>query len=463
MSERKDVAVIGGGPAGYIAAIRAAQLGGSVILFERDTLGGTCLNRGCIPTKSYLKTAEYLHHIRSAKDRGIVIADASVTIDMGKVVSYKERVVKVLTTGVGSLLKSNGVEVIKGDASLRSPTEIECGNEIYEATNVILCGGSKAGKPPIPGVTHSAVLTSDELLELRELPPRLCIIGGGVIGCEMACAFQSFGSAVTIVELAERILPTMDEELADAMKKSLSKLGVKILTSQQVSGITGPNDAPVVIASGTEIPCDKVLLSIGRVADLTCLGALSGQIATEHGKVVVDDKMRTKFPNLYACGDIVGKVMLAHAAFKMGETAAENALGGHVKCDLSLVPNCVYTIPEAASVGLSEEQAIETLGKEQISVGRFPFSANGRATASGERIGFIKVVTERETWRLLGTQIFGEMATELIAEPTALMASGVTALQVTEHIIHGHPTYSEAFMEACANALGRCMHLPKQS
>lgn len=462
MSDRKDVAVIGGGPAGYIAAIRAAQLGGSVILFERDTVGGTCLNRGCIPTKSYLKTTEYLHHIHSAKDRGIIIADASVCVDMGKVVSYKDRVVKVLTSGVASLLKSNGIEVVKGAASLLSPTEIACNGELYAADKIILCGGSKAGTPAIRGIAHPAVLTSDELLELKELPQALCIIGGGVIGCEMACAFRSFGSKVTIIELADRILPTMDAEISDAMKKSLGKLGVKILTGQQVDGIAGPENAPVVTATGGECPCSKVLLSIGRVADLSCLGVLKEEIKTERGCVAVDDEMRTNISNIFACGDIAGKVMLAHAAFKMGETAAENCLGGHIKCNLDYVPGCVYTIPEAASVGLTEAQAVTDLGADLVAVGRFPFSANGRATASGERIGFIKVVTEKATGKLLGAQIFGEMATELIAEPAALIAAGITARQVYKSIIHGHPTYSEAFMEACADAEGQCMHLPKK-
>lgn len=462
MSARRDVAVIGGGPAGYIAAIRAAQLGGRVILFERDTVGGTCLNRGCIPTKTYLKTAEYLHHIRSAGERGIVIADPAATVDMPKVLSYKNRVVKVLTAGVAWLLKSNGVEVVKGDAALLSPTEITCGGEVYEAAHIILCGGSRAGTPPIPGLDHPDVLTSDGLLDLDEVPARLCVIGGGVIGCEMACAFRAFGSAVTIVELAERILPTMDEELSDAMKKSLAKQGVKILTGRQVAAVTGEVGAPVVLLADGEVPCDKILLSIGRVADLSCLGALSETVKTERGKVVVDDEMRTSVPNLFACGDMVGRVMLAHAAFKMGETAAENCFGGHAVCNLDCVPGCVYTLPEAASVGLTETRAVETLGADRIAVGRFPFSANGRATASGQRVGFVKVLVDRQSGALLGTHIFGDMATELIAEPTALLSAGITAKQVVEDIIHGHPTYSEAFLEACADALGCCMHLPKK-
>ena len=459
MAEKKDVAVIGGGPAGYVAAIKAAQLGGKVILFEKDVVGGTCLNRGCIPTKTYLKTAEYLHHIRTASDRGIVV-DPTSSVDMPKVVAYKNKVVKTLTGGVAGLLRSNGVEVVSGEASLKSETEILCNGQVYEAAKIILCGGSKAGRIPIPGVDHPAVVTSDELLDLTEVPKRLCVIGGGVIGCEMACAFQSFGSEVTIVELADRPIPTMDAELSKLMKASLEKLGVKVLVGQQVAGIAGPENEPVVSTATDKIVCDKVLLSIGRVADLACLGELKDKIKTERGKVVADDEMRTNIPNIYACGDLNGKLMLAHSAFKMGENAAENAVtGSHHKCSLNYVPSCVYTIPEAASVGLSEAQAKEKYG-DRVSVGRFPFSANGRALASGETAGFIKVSVDSKYGEILGVQIFGDMATELIAEPASLMSMEITANEVADSIIHGHPTYSEAFMEACADALGRCIHLP---
>lgn len=458
---KQDVAVIGGGPAGYVAAIKAAQLGGSVVLFERSAVGGTCLNRGCIPTKTYLKTAEYLHHIRSAKDRGIVMADSAATVDMPKVVAYKDRVVKVLTGGVAALLKANGVEMVQGDATLVSPTEVSCGGEIYKANKIILCGGSMAGKPPIPGIGHPAVLTSDELLDLATIPERLCVIGGGVIGCEMACAFRAFGSAVTIVELADRILPGMDGEVSEAMKKALSKQGVKIFTSRQVLEISGPDTTPVVSTDGGDFSCDTVLLSIGRVADRSCLGTVA--LETQGGKVVVNDHMETSVPGVYACGDLVDRVMLAHAAFKMGETAAENCMGGDARCDLTYVPSCVYTLPEASAVGMTEVQAVAYLGAERVAVGRFPFSANGRATASGERVGFVKVLTDRETGVLLGVHMVGEMAAELIAEPTTLLSCGITAAQVADSVIHGHPTYSEAIMEACADALGRCLHLPPRT
>ena len=459
MDKTYDIAVIGGGPAGYVAAIKGAQLGASVILFEKDTVGGTCLNRGCIPTKTYVKTAEYIHHIHEAGARGI-LNDPKTGVNMPKVVEYKNGVVKKLTGGVAALLRSNGVEVVKGTAKMVTETTIECEGKTYKANKTILCGGSKAGVIPIPGVDHKDVMTSDGILDITEVPARLCVIGGGVIGCELATAFQAFGSQVTIVELMPRLVANMDEEISAAVKKSLEKAGVKILLGKQVDGIKDVNGKPAVIASGEPVECDKVLLSIGRFADLECLGALKDKFEIVRGKVVVDDYMCTKIPNIYACGDINGRIMLAHPAFKMAEVAAINCMGGHEKCDLRYVPSCLYTMPEAASVGLTEAQAKEKLGAENVSVGKFPFNGNGRAIASGETEGFVKVVVDKKYGELLGCQIVGGVATEMIAEPTALMQMEITVHEVADKIIHGHPTYSEAFMEACGDALGCCIHLP---
>ena len=461
MDKNYDIAVIGGGPAGYIAAIKGAQLGASVVLFEKDVVGGTCLNRGCIPTKTYAKTAEYIHHIKEASLRGIV-NDPKVGIDMPKVVQYKNGVVKKLTGGVAALLRSNGVDVVKGVAKLASETTIECDGKIYNAKNTILCGGSKAGVIPIPGVEHKDVMTSDGILDITEVPARLCIIGGGVIGCEIANAFQAFGSQVTIVEMMPRLVANMDEDISAAIKKSLEKAGVKVMLGKQVDGIQDKGGKPVVVASGEPIECDKVLLSIGRFADLECLGALKDKFEIVRGKVVVDDYMRTKIPNIYACGDINGRIMLAHPGSKMGEVAAINCMGGHEKCDLRYVPSCLYTIPEASSVGLTEAQAKEKLGADNVIVGKFPFSANGRSIASGTTEGFVKVVADKKYGELLGCQIVGADAAEMIAEPTALMQMEITVHEVADKIIHAHPSFSEAFMDACCDALGECLNLPKK-
>ncbi len=455
---RYDVAVIGGGPAGYVAAIRAAQLGARVILFERDAVGGTCLNRGCIPTKTYLKTAEYIRHIKGAAARGI-IADSHVRVDMPKVVSYKDRVVKTLTAGVSGLLKSSAVEVIKGDARLTAPTEVECGGQSYTADKIILCGGSKVMQLPVPGADSRTVMTSDDILELTQLPQRLAVIGGGVVGCELASAFASFGCKVTVVELCERILANLDRDISAELEKSLKKSGVKILCGRRVERIESRDGETAVVTDQGEVVCDRVLLSAGRTADLSCLGDMAGTIRTEKGKVVVDDAMRTNVPGIYACGDITGRVMLAHAAFKMGETAAENAVTGRDKtCDLRLVPSCIYTHPEAAGVGLTEEQARQKASGE-IRTGFFSMAGNGRSVASGERQGFVKVVADG-SGEILGVHMVGGDASEMIAEAAALMAMKATVDEVTERVIHPHPSYSEALGEACADVLGRSIHQP---
>ncbi len=454
-----DVAVIGGGPAGYVAAIRAAQLGGKVILFEKDTVGGTCLNRGCIPTKTYLKTAEYIHHIHNAADRGIVV-DSTTSVDMPKVVAYKNQVVKTLTGGVAGLLKSNGVETVKGTAKLASADSVECEGKTYTASHVILCGGSKAIRIPIPGIDHKDVMTSDDILDLEEVPARLGIIGGGVIGCEMAAAFSAFGSKVTIVEAMDSVISMFDADVSQEMAKSLEKDGITIMCGRNVEEIGDKDGHPVIITDDGSVECDKILLSIGRAADLECLGALSEQIQVERGKVVVDDTMKTSVDNIYAPGDINGRVMLAHSAFKMAETAAENCMTGeNKKCDLRYVPSCLYTSPEAAGVGLTEQKARE-LHPEGIRVGRFAMSANGRSVASGEKQGFIKVIADQKYGQILGVHMVGGVASEMIAEPTALMQMEITVNEVADQIIHAHPSYSEAFMEACADALGRCIHQP---
>lgn len=456
-----DVAVIGGGPAGYVAAIRAAQLGGKVILFEKGTVGGTCLNRGCIPTKTYIKTAEYIHTIRHAQDRGINLDTSALSVDMPKVVSYKNGVVKKLTTGVASLLKSNKIDIIKGEASMDDATHIACAGEVYEAKNTILCGGSVAGSIPIPGIEQENVINSDAILDMTEIPERLAIIGGGIIGCELATAFAAFGSKVTVVEALDKIAATLDGELSIAIARSLKAAGVQLLTGAKVQRIENNAGKPVLVVEGKEpIEADKVLLSIGRFADIACLGKLKDQIKTERGKIVTDNGMHTNLPNIYAAGDLVfGRPMLAHAAFKMGEVAAANALGHSETINLNYVPSCLYTIPEAASVGLTEEQAKE---KGDISVGKFYFLGNGRALASGETAGFVKVIVGKQYGELLGVHIVGSIATELITEAAVLMAAEITAEEAAS-MVHPHPTFSEAFVEAVADALGRCIHLPAKT
>ncbi len=455
-----QVAVVGGGPAGYVAAIRAAQLGARVVLFEKDTLGGTCLNRGCIPTKTLLKTAEYLRHIQGAAARGIIV-DGSAHVDMPAAIKEKDRVVKTLTDGVASLLRSNGVTVVKGKARLQAAGQLLCDGKPYTAESIILCGGSKPVKLPIPGAESAHVLTSTDILNLRELPAKLCIIGGGVIGCEFASIFQAFGSQVTIVEKLDRLMAPMDKDISKELERCLRRDGAAVHLQEGVQEIVeNPDGRLTVVTDHLRIECDKVLLSIGRVSDLECLGDLAGEIRTEQGRIAVDGAMQTSLKNVYACGDVNGQAMLAHAAFRMGEIAAENCVTGKIQsCSLKYVPSVLYTSPEAACVGLTEEQACRQY-PGGILVGRFPFSANSRAVASGERDGFVKVIAEKSYGELLGVHIIGGLASEMIAEAAALMGAEIPIQEIVSTLIHSHPSYSEAFAEACGNALGSCIHLP---
>lgn len=455
-----QVAVVGGGPAGYVAAIRAAQLGARVVLFERDRLGGTCLNRGCVPTKTLLKTAEYLRYIKEASDRGIRLNGGIVQVDMPSAVENKDKVVKTLTDGVEALLRTNHVTVVRGEARLRTARRIACGGREYTAERIILCGGSKPVRPPIPGIESRHVLTSTEILELKELPTRLCIIGGGVIGCEFASIFQAFGVQVTIVEKMDRLMETMDADVSRELEKCMKRDWVVVHLCEGVKEILEHPDGLTVVTDHLRVECDKVLLSIGRVSDLDCLGDMAGEIRTENGKVAVDETMRTSVEGIYACGDINGRAMLAHAAFRMGEVAAENCVRDRqARCPLKYVPSVLYTSPEAACVGLTEEQA-RGLYPDGVQIGKFPMSANSRAVASGERDGFVKVIVERAYGELLGVHIIGGLASEMIAEAAALMSAEVTAQEIASRLIHPHPSYSEAFSEACSDALGGCIHLP---
>lgn len=459
--EAYDVAVIGGGPAGYVAAIRAAQLGGRVVLFEKDRVGGVCLNHGCIPTKTYLKTAEYIHHIQRAAERGILVS-TGLRVDMPAVAAYKEQVIKKLTNGVCSLLKSNGVCVVRGKAFLTDPFHVECEGIIYAAKKIILCGGSQAKPLLVPGAGHKDVMTSDGILALTDVPKHLGIIGGGIIGCELASAFCAFGSRVTLIERKDRIVSAWDREVSGELGKGLSQDGVRICYDSHVKEIADQNGRPVIVTEKERIDCDKILVSIGREADLSCLGALSGQIRLADGRVAVDDTMKTSVDSVYACGDINGRAMLAHAAFKMGEVAAENCMTKKQRrCDLRFVPSCLYTSPESAFVGLTQEQA-EKRYPQDICVGRFQMAANGRSLASGESRGFVKVIADKKYGQILGVHMVGGTASEMIAEPAALMAMEVTVHEAAEQIIHAHPSYSEAFAEACADALGRCIHRPPE-
>jgi dihydrolipoamide dehydrogenase len=379
-------------------------------------------------------------------------------VDAGRAVQYKNDVVKILTNGVAGLLKSNGVKVYKGTGTITRDKGVLVGGEKLTAKKIILAGGSKAAKIRIPGIESRLVLTSDEILYLKEVPESVAVIGGGVIGVEMAMVLVSYGCRVTIVEVMDRLVPAMDRDISRELKKALTGLGVEVLTGRKLERIEEKgNRLTLLLDGGQTVEADKALLSIGRVPDLDGLGEIELE-RNARGGIMVNEKMETSVEGIYAPGDINGKIMLAHAAFKMGETAAVNAMGGDEKVNLQYVPSCIYTLPEIGAVGLTEEAARE---KYDISVGRFPFAANGRALAAGEAAGFVKIVTDRKYGEVLGVHIIGPGAAETINEAAALMNMEVTADEIAD-IIHGHPTYSEAFMEAAADSVGRSVHLPKR-
>lgn len=459
VEESYNVTVIGGGPAGYVAAIKAAQLGAKVAIVEKSEFGGTCLNKGCIPTKTYLKNAEIIDGMKHASERGINIADTSFTVDMPKLVKYKDGIVKKLTNGVASLLKSNGVDIYKGVGRInKNKNVVVNGKQIIKTDKVILAGGSKASKINIPGIDCPHVLTSDDILSLKELPKSLLVIGGGVIGVEMAQAYLALGCKVTIIEMAPRILAPLDGEVSATISTILQKKGVEIHTSAGVSEIIDMGDkAAVKLNDGKMIEAEKILISIGRVPDLDGIGDVEFELVK--GKIKVNNAMETSVKDIYAPGDVNGIKMLAHVAFRMGEVAAENAvLGTQKEVKLISAPSVVYTQPEVAMVGLTEERAREVYGDE-IRIGKFQFAANGRALASDEGNGFVKVIVDKKYGEILGVHIIGPTAAEIINQASLLMELEITVNEVLQ-TIYGHPTYSEALYEACADSLGVAIHLP---
>ena len=454
-----DVVVIGGGPAGYVAAIRAAQVGGKVAVVEKSELGGTCLNRGCIPTKTFLKNAEIIEGIEMSSKRGIILENEKFTIDMPKVISLKNEIVKTLTNGVQGLLKSNSIKIFKGVGKINKDKDVVInGEKVLRTNKIILAGGSKVGSVNIPGIESKRVLTSDDILDLKELPKSLAVIGGGVVGVELGQAYLSFGSEVTVIEMMDRIVPGVDREASETLRKALEKKGMKILTSSKIKEIIDEGDKLRIKLEGKEdVVAEKALLSIGRVPDLEAVGELD--LEMERGKIKVDKYMETSVEGVYAPGDINGIKMLAHAAFRMGEVAAENAiLGNHREIKLETTPSAIYTIPEVGMAGLTEEEAKE---KYDINIGKFAFVGNGRALASGDTTGFVKVIADKKYGEILGVHIVGQSAAEIINEASSLMAMEITVDEVIK-TIHGHPTFSEALFEACADVLGEAIHLPKK-
>ncbi|MGF0046990.1 dihydrolipoyl dehydrogenase [Streptococcus hyointestinalis] len=457
-ADEYDIVVVGGGPAGYYAAIRGAQLGGKIAIVEKSEFGGTCLNKGCIPTKTYLKNAEILDGLKIAAGRGINLASTNYSIDMDKTVAFKDGVVKTLTGGVRGLLKANKVEIFNGLGQVNPDKTVVIGDKVIKGRHIILATGSKVSRINIPGIASPLVLTSDDILDLKEIPSSLAVIGGGVVGVELGLVYAAYGTEVTVIEMADRIIPAMDKEVSLELQRILAKKhGMKFLTSTSLSEIVEHgNQLTLKLADGTEVVADKALLSIGRVPQLKGLENLDLEL--ERGRIKVDAYQETSIKGIYAPGDVNGTKMLAHAAYRMGEIAAENALRGNTrKAHLDFTPAAVYTHPEVAMVGLTEDQAREQYG--EILVGKNSFAGNGRAIASNEAEGFVKVISEPKYHEILGVHIIGPAAAEIINEAATIMEMELTIDEVAQSI-HGHPTFSEVLYEAVMDVLGEAIHNP---
>ena len=466
-----DIAIIGAGPGGYVAAIRASQLGGKVVVIEKNELGGTCVNKGCIPTKTLLASARLLNSVKKGGEFGI--ESGEVSVNFSTIFKRRGRIVKQLVNGIGQLFKSYGVEVIKGkgrltekikDNAIEIEVEKDDGSvEKVMAKKLIIATGSIPAQIPGISIDEQDVITSDQALEWEEIPSSLLIVGGGVIGVEFASIFNNLGSKVTIVELLPRIIPTEDGEISEELKKFLVRSGIEVITGVKVKEIISENGKKKVVIETPqgreEKIAQKVLIATGRKAYIEGLGLEKTGIGLEKGKILVNERMETNLPGIFAIGDVVGGVLLAHVASGEGIVAGGNAMGNQSKIDYKAIPNCIYSLPEVASVGLSEEKA-KDMGYD-VSVGRFPFLANARATIMGERIGLVKILADRKTDEILGVHIVGPDATELISEASLAIKAKVTTKDL-ERIIHGHPTLSEALFEAAHDVHGEAIDLKKK-
>ncbi len=451
------VLVLGGGPAGYVAAMRAAQLGAAVTLVEAREVGGTCLNRGCIPTKAMVAGAERLQHARVAAEFGVVVGE--VGLDFPAFMARKERVTTRLRDGVAQLLKGRKVDVVAGRASLASPGRLALDDgRALEGDAVILATGSEPVRLPVFDWTDPRVMTSDELLAIDHVPPRLAVVGGGVIGCEFASVFTRLGSAVTVVEMMDQLLPGEDKRTGRSLQQAFKKAGIAVVLKTAVEGVAAAADGLALrLADGREVAADVVLVSVGRRPVSRGMGfEEAGVVIDDRGFVVVDGALRTSLDGVFAAGDVAGPPLLAHWAYHQGAVAAENAVtGGRLEVEREIVPNCVFSSPEVASFGLTEDRAAAE--GRAVEVAHVRFNGNSKAVIEGEDDGYVRIVCEPGGGRVLGASLIGPRVTELVHELALAARAGLTLADVAA-TIHAHPTLSEAVGEAALAGLGRGMH-----
>ena len=459
MAKSYDVIIIGGGPGGYVSAIRAAQLGLKAAVMEKEHLGGTCLNIGCIPTKTLFQSAEVANTVNESAKYGI--NSTLDGVDFGAVMKRKDQVVHQLVSGVGYLLKKNKVDVIMGEAKILSPKMVKDvkSGETYETKNVLVATGSSNAVPPIPGLKGERVIDSTALLALKEMPKSMAIIGGGVIGCEFASILNAFGCEITVVEMLPQLLGNMDASLAKATEDQFAAEGIRVELGARVTEVSdkGGNKLVTFEKDGKDgtVEAEYVLVSTGRKANSAGLGLEELGVELVKGFIKVDSHMRSNVSGIYACGDITGEGMLAHTASEGGVIAVENMAGIDRELDLKAVPKVVFVNKEIASVGMTEGEA-KAAGYEVL-CGKFSLIGNGKSLAMGKNEGFVKVVADKETHAILGMHMEGPSASELVTVGTQLIASEML-LEDVEWTIYPHPAVAEAIREACLDALGRCVH-----
>jgi dihydrolipoamide dehydrogenase len=462
--DSRDVIIIGGGPAGYVAAIRSAQLGRRVTLVERASPGGTCVSRGCIPVRALVRAAELLDLGKSARDFGINFHDGDV--DFAKMMARKDTIVKTVSSGVRLLLEGNGVEVIAGTARFLSPTQIEVGradgtSSVMSAGRAIVATGARCRIPREIAASGAQVVGPDEMLAIRDIPRSLLIIGGGFIGLAFATIFSRLGSRVTLIEEADRILPGMEPEVVAVLEKELKRNKVEIHAGTVFAGMAQSGQAKLTTVEGAgglpDVPASLILVAESRTANVEDLGLEEAGVRLRgEGGIGVNAGMETSAPGILAAGDVTMERMYTHVAFAQGIVAADNAAGQVSSVDYSLVPLCSNTLPEIACVGLTEEAA-----KQQgytVKIGRFPFAANAVATVLGQRTGLVKIVCEAKYGQVLGAHIVGPQASNLISEISLAAKLEATPADIAA-VMHSHPTLSEVTWEAARDAMGQAIHM----
>ncbi len=460
----EKVVIIGAGPGGYVGAIRAAQLGADVTVVEDYEVGGTCLNWGCIPTKALVYSAEALQLVRHAKDYGVTV-DGEVTYSLEAMMARKDKIVASQVKGIRALFKSNRIRLVEGRGSLRDERSVSVqtkdgGTETISADRIILATGSRPASIPAFPLDGKKILSSDDMLGLKAIPPTLLIIGAGVIGCEFAFILNALGSQVVMVEMLSRAIPIMDEEISTLLERELKKKKIKLFCDEKIESVREGADGKMVatLGSGKEIVTDQVLVSIGRAfntagMNLEAVGVACGS----RGEIQVNDRMETNVPGVYAIGDVTGGVLLAHVASTEGIVAVENALGRARIMDHRVVPSGIFTMPEIGNVGLTEQEA-EEQGYD-VRVGSFPYRGLGKSHAMGKITGVAKVVADAKTDRLLGMHVMGAHASDIVHEGAVVMKMEGTVRDLSD-TIHSHPTLSEAVLEAAHAVHGHCIHLP---